>query len=389
MVSDNEEEQKIWHLRSDRTGQGQTRHRSSWRETEDFILLQPSLRSAHTAALQYSNISSSTAHIDTVQTNCNNTMTTSISSTEFFVTVRNTGGGNAGVARGELICLQSEFCSYVPLFYVDNDKFPISEFADYNEATQATGSLPYDQNTLAVLADGSARYGQPVCGESNCEAVVVYDNYLLQKPAVCPIGTEMVLSLTGETGDWDRCATPPAGVQLSGELPDDCQLITGGYCCPAGGVYTLKFVHNTAPCQPSTPDGLGCPFPQTGRAYGQCGANQLCVRNLQADQVGADRVNVTASDECPPVDWTELINIEELAQELALVLAEKLVPLLAPKIADALLPNLTQIMIETVEEASLLPSAAGRRRCSSDSSFSTCLMTCLLTSFLLAKAWLW
>ena len=199
---------------------------------------------------------------------------------EFQVSVVNTGGGNSGVPRGEWICLQSRFCSYNPESLLGNAQ---SQFPDYDIYTQQLRSLT--GTSTIVLEDGSAKYNDPVCPSSNCSAVIHYDTYMQNERATCSIGTEMILSLTGEFGDYDRCVTPSEGVELSGELPDGCSLSSGSYCCPAGGPYTLKFVHSSAPCQPSEVNGTDCIYPESGLAYGFCGNLDSCVVGVDASYV--------------------------------------------------------------------------------------------------------
>lgn len=204
-------------------------------------------------------------------------------STDFSVKVVNDGGGNAGVPNGEWICRQDKFCSYAPSSL---SSWALSQFGDYNTfADWLSTDTNWSKETMVVLDNGSAKYGEPVCPASNCEAVMFYDDYMQATLASCPIGTEMELRLTGAAGAWNRCVTPDSDVVLSGSLPQGCNLASGKYCCAAGSVSTLHFVHQTAPCQPGLENGVPCIFPQTGRAYGLCGANNECVRNLQASDV--------------------------------------------------------------------------------------------------------
>lgn len=206
-------------------------------------------------------------------------------SVEFSVSVDAINGGNAAYPNGEWICRQDEFCSYVPPSLTG---WSMSQFADYNGFAEwlPTDTLNWSKETMIVLEDGSAKYGQPVCPTSNCEAVIFYDDYMFRSSAFCPIGTEMELRLTGTINvgpTFTRCVTPAADVILSGDLPEDCNLVNGQYCCPQSNLNVLKFVHKSAPCQPGA--GQACIYPQAGRAYGQCGALGSCVRNLEAADV--------------------------------------------------------------------------------------------------------
>lgn len=206
-------------------------------------------------------------------------------SVEFSVTVDAFGGGTGAYPNGEWICRQDEFCSYAPPSLTG---WSLSQFGDYNAFAEwlPTDALNWGKETMIVLEDGSAKYGQPVCPTSNCEAVIFYDDYMFRKAATCPIGTEMELRLTGAINvgsSNSRCITPADDVILSGDLPEDCNLVNGQYCCPQSSLNVLKFVHQSSPCQPGA--GEPCVYPQAGRAYGQCGALGTCVRNLEAASV--------------------------------------------------------------------------------------------------------
>lgn len=181
-----------------------------------------------------------------------------MSTTDFSVKVVNDGGGNAGVPNGEWICRQDKFCSYAPSSL---SSWALSQFGDYNAfADWLSADTNWSKETMVVLDDGSAKYGEPVCPASNCEAVMFYDDYMQATLASCPIGTEMELRLTGAVGAWNRCVTPNSDVVLSGSLPQGCNLASGKYCCAAGSVSTLHFVHQTAPCQPGLENGVPCIF---------------------------------------------------------------------------------------------------------------------------------
>ena len=203
-----------------------------------------------------------------------------MSSNEFTVSVLNT----VGDPDGEWLCRQDRFCSYAPASLVTADSiFPLSQVSDYSSFAELLQGLN-GAHTRVLIEDGSAKYGEPVCPESNCEAIVFFHNYMQNRRATCPIGTEMELILSGLTGDFERCVTPPADVILSGELPSECVLSAGRYCCAAGSSTTLHFVHQTAPCRPG--DGEPCPYPLTGYAFGLCGVTSgACVRNLLALEV--------------------------------------------------------------------------------------------------------
>ena len=200
-----------------------------------------------------------------------------MSITEFVVLMGVSTNANVLVPTAEWICRQSEFCSYAPSTLVGS--LALSEFADYNDYNENLASVA-GVNRI-VLDDGSAIYGQPVCPVSRCEAVLFRDSYARGRAATCPVGTEMKLSLVGPTGLHQYIFSPGSGVELSGSLPDICNLIGGKYVC-AGGPITLKFAYNSAPCQPFLDN---CQFPETGRAFGQCGANGGCVRNMAAADV--------------------------------------------------------------------------------------------------------
>ncbi|KAL3908666.1 MAG: hypothetical protein SGARI_002959 [Bacillariaceae sp.] len=181
-------------------------------------------------------------------------------SNEFSVSVDSDAGGNGAAPIGEWICRQAKFCSYAPASLVTTDtSYLLSQVADYNAFSElVTG---FGGRTRVLIEDGSAKYGEPVCSASNCEALVFFDYYLNNRRVYCPVGTEMELKLAGL-----------------------CTLSAGSYCCKAGSSSTLRFVHQSAPCTAANGD---CPYPVTGYAFGACGATDpnSCVRNLIATEV--------------------------------------------------------------------------------------------------------
>lgn len=223
-----------------------------------------------------------------------------MSSTEFQVRVRSTGGGNAGTPKGSWLCLQAPDCSYAPSTLVGDATFPLTQVGSFDDYSSL---LPINGNSRVIISDCSGAYGVPCTAGASCEAAIFYDDYMRNTVATCPIGTEMMLTLTGVEGDFDRCATAPAGIELSGTLPSGCLLKPGSYCCEAGGPSTLKFVHSTARCQPST-GGTECVYPQTGTPHGNCGALDGCtlVRQLQPEQKGfvsvhTEQMSINGQDE--------------------------------------------------------------------------------------------
>lgn len=205
-------------------------------------------------------------------------------SNDFSVSVTNVGGANAGVPTGEWICRQDKFCSYAPASLVtEESSFSLSQVADYNAFAELVADRSF--RTRVLIEDGSAKYGEPVCPVSTCETIVFFDHYMQNRAAVCPIGTEMELKLSGLVGDFDRCITLPNDVLLSGEVPLECTLSAGSYCCTAGSSTTIRFAHQTAPCQPD--NNVTCSVPLTGYAFGACIVTDpgTCVRNLEASEV--------------------------------------------------------------------------------------------------------
>jgi hypothetical protein len=190
-------------------------------------------------------------------------------SNEFTVLLGVTSNVNSLAPALEWHCQQAPFCTYSdPVATAFSSSSQFTDFTQYRGNVASLGS-----NNEILLQDGSGLYGS-TCTLDDCEAILYRIPDGRNSNALCPMGTEMVVSALGAVGEQNYILTPAPRVKLNGEIPGTCLFVNGGYRCESGQA-TLRFTNVVDPCDVSR--GVECPFPLTGRLYGTCAADEPCV----------------------------------------------------------------------------------------------------------------
>jgi hypothetical protein len=193
-------------------------------------------------------------------------------SNEFVVRLGVTTDFNALSPALEWYCQQDTFCTYSSP-YMKGASSP-AVFADFSQYRGNLASLSPTTANEIILQDGSGLYdGTPPCS-GDCEAIVYRYTNGRNLDAICPIGTELVVSASGTVSEiMEYIFTPSPRVNLVGEMPSTCLFVDSGYRCKSGEA-TLRFARVESPCDIASADD--CPFPLVGRTYGTCAAEDPC-----------------------------------------------------------------------------------------------------------------
>jgi hypothetical protein len=189
---------------------------------------------------------------------------------EFSVQLVVTSNANALVPALQWYCQQDTRCSYAPAS-LSNSQCAKSYFQDTTHYSENLRSLGSACNEIHLL-DGSDLFGGVSCTSASsdaCPSVLYRYTDGRNDNAVCPTGTEMVVSAMGAVGDLQYQFKPAPGVEIVRELPEGCSLVGDAYLCDAG-IVTLRFTASgDLACDVSASDS--CPEPSFGIPYGRCG----------------------------------------------------------------------------------------------------------------------
>jgi hypothetical protein len=146
-----------------------------------------------------------------------------------------------------------------------------SYFQDATHYSENLRSLGSTCNEIH-LTNGSSLFGGVSCTSDSsdaCPSVLYRYKDGRNETAVCPTGTEMVVSAMGAVGDVQYQFSPSPGVEIASDLPDGCSLVGAAYLCDAG-IVTLRFTASgDLACDIRAGDSG--PEPSFGIPYGTCG----------------------------------------------------------------------------------------------------------------------
>ena len=155
---------------------------------------------------------------------------------EFKVTLRVTSSSSAFIPSIEWYCRSELPCSYLAASLVDTCS-ATSNFDDLTEYNESPTNLFDNGCNRIILQDASGVFDENSCsvvsseeGEeaTSCGAVIFRYKDGRDKSAVCPTGSELVISAAGIPG-IDYIFKPDDGVVLNDELPAGCVFVAGGY----------------------------------------------------------------------------------------------------------------------------------------------------------------
>jgi hypothetical protein len=188
----------------------------------------------------------------------------------FSVQLGVTPNANSLAPALQWYCQHDTHCSYAPTSLSDSHcaKSYFQDATHYSENLRSLGSAC---NEIHLINGSSLFGGVSYTSDSSdaCPSVLYRYTDGRNETAVCPTGTEMVVSTMGVVGDIQYQFSPSTGVEIVRDLPDGCSLVGDAYLCDAGNV-TLRFTASgDLACDVRAGDF--CPEPSFGIPYGKCG----------------------------------------------------------------------------------------------------------------------
>jgi hypothetical protein len=188
----------------------------------------------------------------------------------FSVQLGVTSNANSLAPALQWYCQSDTHCSYAPAS-LSNSPCAKSYFQDATHYSENLRSLGSACNEIHLM-NGSSLFGGVSCTSASsdaCPSVLYRYTDGRNDNAVCPTGTEMVVSAMGAVGDIQYQFSPSPGVEIVRDLPDGCSLVGDAYLCDAG-IVTLRFTASgDLACDVRAGDS--CPEPSFGIPYGTCG----------------------------------------------------------------------------------------------------------------------
>ena len=148
---------------------------------------------------------------------------------EFQVTLGVTSYANSLAPGLEWYCRHSLSCSYLPDSLTETCTAN-SNFGTLSDYFESDVSLLDSGCNQIVLEDASGLFdGNSCTSTEKCGAVLMRYRSGRDQAAVCPTGSELVITANGIPGDIDYIFNPGLGTQLMGALPPGCVFVAGNY----------------------------------------------------------------------------------------------------------------------------------------------------------------